>query len=78
VTTPEHRAAARRVPELLAKYQEIELLVQIGEYREGSDALGDTALRAHAALTRFFEQDADTRVPLERTVADLQAVVEAL
>ena len=39
---------------------------------------GDTALRAHAALTRFFEQDADTRVPLERTVADLQAVVGAL
>ncbi|MGT2433949.1 hypothetical protein ACU4HD_43870 [Cupriavidus basilensis] len=63
VTTPAHRAAAQRVRELLAKYQEIELLVQIGEYREGSDALGDTAFRApHAALTRFFEQDADARV----------------
>ena len=78
VTTPAHRAAAQRVRELLAKYQEIELLVQIGEYREGSDALGDTALRAHAALTRFFEQDADARVKLERTVADLEAVVGAL
>ena len=78
VTTPAHRAAAQRVRELLAKYQEIELLVQIGEYREGSDALGDTALRAHAALSRFFEQDADARVKLERTVADLEAVVGAL
>jgi type III secretion protein N (ATPase) len=62
----------------MAKYQEIELMVQNGEYRQGSDALGDVALRAHAALGRFFEQDTDAHHPLDGKVSDLRALVESL
>ena len=50
VASRAHQQAAARVRELIAKYQEIELLVQIGEYREGSDRLGDLALRARDLL----------------------------
>jgi len=35
VVTAEHRAAAGRLRELMAKYAEVELLVKIGEYKRG-------------------------------------------
>ena len=47
-------AAAARAQ--LAKYAEIELLVQVGEYRAGSDAAADRAIDNHAALETFLAQ----------------------
>ena len=41
---------------LLAKYQEIEFLVQVGEYKEGSDPLADTAIEHQAAIADFLQQ----------------------
>ena len=43
VTTPEHRALVGRVRQLMAKYNEVELLVRIGEYKKGSEPLADEA-----------------------------------
>jgi len=44
VISKEHQAAARRLRELMAKYEEVELLVRIGEYKQGSDKLADEAV----------------------------------
>jgi type III secretion protein N (ATPase) len=44
VTAPEHAAAARKLRELMQIRQDIETLVQMGEYRPGSDAVADRAL----------------------------------
>ncbi|HZZ05937.1 FliI/YscN family ATPase [Paraburkholderia sp.] len=71
VTTAVHQRAAGRLRELLAKYQEIELLVQIGEYREGSDRLGDLALRARDALSAFCAQPATENAPFDALLARL-------
>ena len=38
--TPEHKAAAGKVRELMAKYQDIELLLKVGEYKKGADRIG--------------------------------------
>lgn len=59
VASDTHMKAAQRVRSLLAKYQEIELLVQIGEYRQGSDAQADAAIAARDALQAFLSQRAD-------------------
>ncbi len=56
VVTPEHAAAARKVREMLQKLQDIETLVQIGEYRSGSDAMADRALAVREELTQFLQQ----------------------
>ncbi|MPU42551.1 EscN/YscN/HrcN family type III secretion system ATPase, partial [Escherichia coli] len=66
-----HQHAAARVRELIAKYQEIELLVQIGEYREGSDRLGDLALRARDAIGAFCAQASDEDVRFDVLLAKL-------
>ena len=51
VITPQHKKAAGRVRELMAKYAEIELLIKIGEYKPGSDPLTDEAVKKNEAIT---------------------------
>jgi type III secretion protein N (ATPase) len=71
VASRTHQHAAARVRELIAKYQEIELLVQIGEYREGSDRLGDLALRARDAIGAFCAQASHEDVRFDALLAKL-------
>lgn len=75
IMTPEHAAASLRLKELLAKYEEIELLVQIGEYQPGKDRLADLALSKKEALDGFLKQATDTKTPFEETVQKLCEVV---
>lgn len=56
VVSPRQREAAMRFRSLLAKYSELEMLVQVGEYRRGGDALGDEALDKIAQLNAFLKQ----------------------
>ncbi|WP_153099968.1 FliI/YscN family ATPase [Paraburkholderia hayleyella] len=52
-----HCAGAARIRTLLARYQEVELLLQIGEYQTGRDALADEAIARHAEIETWFNQD---------------------
>ncbi|MBK5941096.1 type III secretion system ATPase SctN [Halochromatium roseum] len=75
IVAPEHRAAASRVRELMAKYEEVELLVKIGEYKKGSDPLADEALSRIDAIRAFLRQRGDERPSFEETVATLRRLV---
>jgi len=72
VASVEHRAAASHFRSLMAKYQAMELLVQIGEYKHGSDALADEAIQARAAMQNFLAQPPEASQAYEQTVAALQ------
>lgn len=48
-----HSQAACRLRRLLAKYNEVETLVQVGEYRQGSDAVADEAIDQIGAIRDF-------------------------
>lgn len=76
VVAPEQRAAAARFRALAARYQELELLIQLGEYRPGSDALADQAARLRPAMTAFLAQGSDTHEPFARTEAALRHLVK--
>ncbi len=76
IVTREHKAAAGRVNALLAKYNDIELLLKIGEYEPGSDPEADLAIERHAAIRAFLQQDTDERIDFEETVRQLEALVE--
>jgi type III secretion protein N (ATPase) len=52
-------AAAARVRGWLAKHRDIELLVQMGEYRSGADEQADEAMRHIPALRQFLQQAPD-------------------
>jgi type III secretion protein N (ATPase) len=72
VTSREHRAAAAHFRGLLAKYQEMELLVQIGEYKAGADALADEAIGARSAMLEFLSQPPDSSLPYAQSVEALR------
>ncbi|WP_243698632.1 FliI/YscN family ATPase [Paracoccus alkanivorans] len=71
VATPEQLAHSQRVATRLAKLEEIEILVQVGEYREGSDPLADEALQMRERTDAFLRQTVAERSSLEVTLAAL-------
>jgi len=76
ITTPEHRRAAGRIRELLAKYREVELLVKIGEYKRGADSLTDEALDKIDAINAFLRQRTDERSDFKTTLEQMEALTK--
>lgn len=76
VVSDEHKRAAGRLRELLAKYQEVELLVKIGEYKTGGDATTDEAIEKYGAITEFLRQRIDEHSTLHEALAAMQAITE--
>ncbi|WP_454764108.1 FliI/YscN family ATPase [Cupriavidus campinensis] len=58
VAAAAHQQDAQRLRQLLAKFQDMELLLQIGEYRPGADAVADAAVGAIGAIRAFLTQPA--------------------
>jgi type III secretion protein N (ATPase) len=71
VVAPEHRAAAGRMRELMAKYADVELLVKIGEYKSGSDAVTDEAIAKIETIRSFLKQRTKDLSSLEEAVNNL-------
>ena len=69
---PEHRRDADHARRLLAKYQAIELLVQLGEYQPGSDAEADEAIARRPALLAHLRQRAEQPVSYADSLASLR------
>jgi len=75
VVTPEHKAMAGRMRELMAKFQEIELLVKIGEYKRGSDALADQAIDKMDAIRHFLQQATDEYCDFSEMLVSMKKVL---
>ncbi len=68
VAAPIHLRLAGRIRELMARHAEVEFLIQVGEYKPGSDPLTDEAVQKIAALRAFLRQGTDEATPYEETV----------
>jgi type III secretion protein N (ATPase) len=71
VVASEHRAAAGRLRELMAKYADVELLVKIGEYKRGSDTVADEAIDKIDSIRSFLKQGTRERSDLPTTIRAL-------
>jgi flagellum-specific ATP synthase len=71
VTTPQHRAAALTIRQLLAAYAEHEDLLSIGAYRRGSNKSVDAAVELRDAIDGLLRQAVDTSQPFEKIVEQL-------
>lgn len=56
IITPDHQAQAGRLRSWLAKYEEVELLLQIGEYQKGQDKVADEAIARIEAIRQWLRQ----------------------
>lgn len=59
IASRSHIEAARRVRGLIAKWQDIEMLVQLGEYKAGADEVADRAIERKSDIDAFRRQDTD-------------------
>ncbi|AOY64633.1 type III secretion system ATPase SctN [Xanthomonas citri pv. glycines] len=76
IVPSDHSQAAGRLRRLLAKYNEVETLVQVGEYRQGSDAVADEAIDRIDAIRDFLSQPTDQLSAYESTLEQLASVTD--
>ena len=57
-----------------SRYQDIELLLKVGEYKKGSDRVADAAIEKHEAIRQFLRQKTDEYVSWEDTLAHLESL----
>jgi type III secretion protein N (ATPase) len=75
IVTPEHLDAARRLRELLSKFNEVEVLIRIGEFQRGADALADQAVEHRGAIDAFLRQSLHHHLPWNATIEALNGVL---
>jgi ATP synthase in type III secretion protein N len=74
VTSKEHRQAAARFRNLLSKYNEIETLLQVGEYKAGGDPVADEAVKKINLLRQFLQQPTDHIHDYKQTLTQLSSL----
>jgi type III secretion protein N (ATPase) len=74
VVEPEHKNAAGRLRTLLSKYQEIELLVKIGEYQKGTEPLADEALEKIDTINNYLTQGVDEKIAYDESITQLMEI----
>ena len=70
-----HKEIAQSLRKVLAKYSELEILVQIGEYEKGADKEADDALAKIDSVNQFLCQGLDEYSSFEQTLAALEKAV---
>lgn len=76
IVSKEHKQAGQRLRQILAKYAEIELLVQLGEYKKGTDAEADFALSHIDKVNAFLKQGLDEKSSFDETLKALLETVK--
>jgi type III secretion protein N (ATPase) len=69
-----HMASAGRLRRLMAKYDELEPLIQMGEYQAGNDAFADEAVQGHDGILSFLGQATDDLWDYDKTLKALGGV----
>ncbi len=76
IVSKEQKQDAQILRKILAKYAEVELLVQIGDYKKGSDPETDFALGKINAVNSFLKQGLEEKSTFEETLKALHAAVQ--
>jgi flagellum-specific ATP synthase len=77
VTTPDQRAEATALRQLLAAHRDARDLIEIGAYVSGSNPLVDFAVARERDITAFLRQDMHDSAPVEQSWAALHGLVSS-
>ena len=72
-----HQRVAGRFRSLLAKYRDVEILIQLGDYKPGGDAETEESINKINDLNAFLRQATHEKAPWDETVAGLARLVDA-
>lgn len=71
-----HVQDAGRLRQLLAKYEEVEILLKLGEYKPGGDKVTDEAVNKIESIRQFLQQPTHEKSTFERTLLELKRLVQ--
>ncbi len=74
VATPEHKAIAGKLKNVLATYQEAEDLINIGAYKNGSNKSIDYAIQKIDAVNDFLRQQTHDKFEYDEILAQMSAI----
>ena len=75
LVSSDHAKLASGARDILQAWDEVELLVQVGEYRQGHDARADRAIRQIDLIRQFIRQPSSIKPNLASIVSGLAAAV---
>ena len=75
LVSPEQADVVAQVRRILAEYDEVRDLIQVGAYRPGTDPQVDRTVRLHPRVVDFFRQDRAKARVLEEDIAGLAAIL---
>jgi flagellum-specific ATP synthase len=78
LSKPESLAAARKLREALAVYDEAKDLIDLGAYVAGSNPKLDAAVRMRPHIASFLQQDTSANAPLTESLARMKSIAENL
>ncbi|MGL4601826.1 MAG: FliI/YscN family ATPase [Plesiomonas sp.] len=78
IITPKHRSLAQQLRQLLSTYQDVELLLRVGEYHEGQDPLADKAVQQYPTICSFLrQQKGETLCDMHSLLLSLEKAVSS-
>lgn len=77
IISPQQLINVRRARLLLSKYNELEFLIRVGEYKTGSDTLADEAVNKNQQLLQFLQQSVNEHTDFESGLKELIEIIQA-
>jgi len=74
IISSSHMLNARKVRMLLSKFEELEFLLRVGEYKEGNDPIADEAIKKNRAINKFLQQSTYEQVNFDYCVSQLASL----
>lgn len=71
IVEPDHVQSAGQVRKMLANYQEVEMLIKLGEYKPGGDADTDEAVQKIDRINGFLKQSTHEKAAYDETLQGL-------
>ncbi|MBU2898904.1 FliI/YscN family ATPase [Vibrio hepatarius] len=71
IVTEQHKSDAKHLRHLIALYQDVQLLIRVGEYQRGQDLMTDEAVDKFSEMERFLCQDTTEISPFKETLKNL-------
>jgi len=75
VVQPEQMGLSRRFRQLMAAYNQVDMLIRLGEYQAGNDPLTDAAVRSQPAINAFLQQANHDPEPFIHTLNKLEETI---
>ncbi len=76
LASSKQQSAALVIRSLLAKFNDVEFLLQLGEYQSGSDALADAAIALMPDIENLLKQSVQDTSAFDDTLSQLQSIAE--